>query len=199
MPFFQDTKENLHDKGYQQLEGNRCVLTKKELCEIFGCKEREECMDEEQDLTSDEATILKKTYLLSKSVPRRSNRTKWRERSGFQPNILIEKSSAGTLFQGNLVCSRSAHGLVYHVVEVSTALDDEGVHVPVVTVDGSEKLAILHSDLVGDRGHIMALPSTLYRISRGQLVLCTPAAEEFDRILCEEYQQRDNELVTEED
>ena len=175
------------------------MLTKKELWEIFGRKEREEYMDEELDLTSEEATVLKKAYLLSKSVSRQSNRTKWRERSGFQPNMLTEKSSAGTLFQGDLVCTRSVHGLVYYVVESDTALDDDGVHVPVVTVDGSENLAILNSDLVGERGHIVALPSTLYRISRGHLVLCTPAAEEFGRILRDECQQTENVLMTEED
>ena len=38
MPFCQYTKEPVQDKGYQQLEGDRCVLTKKELDIIFDAK-----------------------------------------------------------------------------------------------------------------------------------------------------------------
>ena len=105
MPFYQYTKDSIQDKGYQQVEGDRCRLTKKELEEIFFIKDQEDCMEDPPDLSTEGKLLLKKACLLSKSVPRQTNRTKWRERSGFGPNMLVEQSVTGKLFANDLVCS----------------------------------------------------------------------------------------------
>ena len=44
----------------------------------------------ESEITENDNIILRQVFLLAKSVPRQSNRTKWQERSGFQPNLLQE-------------------------------------------------------------------------------------------------------------
>ena len=200
MPFCQYTKESLQDKGYQQLDGDRCVLTSKELEEIFDCKGQEDCMEEISELTADERNLMKKAHLLTKSVPRRSNRSKWRERSGFQPNMLVEKSSPGMLYTGDLVCARSiANVLIFYVVEKDTLLEDVNVHIPVMALDGNEQLLMRNTQLVGEKGHIMALPSNLYRIIGGELVLSTPAAKEFEETIRQQGQPEEDARMNDED
>ena len=188
MPFCQHTKESLQDKGYQQLEGDRCVLTKKELDAIFSAKDREDCM-EEVSVSEEEKSLLNKAHLLSKGVPRQSNRAKWLERSGFQPNMLVEKLSPGRLYKGDLVGYRSAtNGVVYYVVEKETVLDDVDVHIPVVAIDGDETILLSNSRLVGEKGHILALPSTLYSIAGGDLLFLTSAAKMFEATILREVE-----------
>ena len=58
---------------------------------------------EEPELTDDQITILKKAYALSKSVPRQSGRNRWREKSGFAPNMLIEEALSGVLLNGDIL------------------------------------------------------------------------------------------------
>ena len=117
MPFCQYTKESLQDKGNQQIEGEHCTLTRSELQDIFNVKEHEDCMDIIE--VSDEDNVeTKKAYLLSKSLLRKSNCAKWREQSGFHPTMLLDKSSPGRLYQGDLVCVRSIRNeLSYFIVD----------------------------------------------------------------------------------
>ena len=116
LPFCQYTKDSLQDKGYQQIEGDRCVLTKQELQELFAIKEKEDCIEDITEIPADEDNMVMKAYLVSKSVPRQSNRAKWRESSGYQPNMLLEKSSFGKLYKDDLVCFRSVtNTLIYFI------------------------------------------------------------------------------------
>ena len=82
-------------------QSNNCSVTAENLKTIFARSQKN--MVTPTIITDEDEHLLKKAFLLAKSVPRQSNRSKWRERSGHQPNLLVEKSS-GILYAGDLVC-----------------------------------------------------------------------------------------------
>ena len=82
--------------------------------------------------------LLKKAYLLSKSVPRQTNRTKWREKSGYQPNMLLAKECPGMIYVGDLVCCRtSSDKLLFLIVMEDVLLQDVDVKVSVRFPEGT--------------------------------------------------------------
>ena len=83
MPFCQHTKENIKDKGYQQIEGDRCKITSRELKEIFTLTEKETVRKDVKEVPECDRILPNKAFAVAKSVPRQTNRAKWRERSGF--------------------------------------------------------------------------------------------------------------------
>ena len=92
--------------------------------------------------------------------------------------MLVAKSSPGRLYKGDLVGYYSAtNGVTYYVVEKETVLNDVDVHIPVMTVDGDERVLLSNSKLFCEKGHIMALPSSLYSVAGGELKFSTHAAE----------------------
>ena len=103
--------------------------------------------------------------------------------------MLVEKLSAERLYKGDLVGYRSnTNGIAYYVVEKETLLDDVDVHIPVVSVDGDEKILMSNSKLVDEKGHIMALPSSLYSIAGGELMFSTSAAKLFEATIFQEVE-----------
>ena len=182
MPFCQYTKEKLQDKGYQQIEGDRCKINIKELREIFAFSQEEGCS--ESDVTDEDEHLLKKAYLLSKSVPRQSNRAKWRERSGFQPNMLIDKSSPGMLIKNDLVCCRTVRDtLMFLIVEKDVLLDQVDVKISVRFPEGTISFMVSIDKLVTENGQIMAIPMQLYDVVDGEVQLCDAVSIDFEVLL----------------
>ena len=107
MPFWQHSREKLQDKGYQELVSNDNALPIRDLKEIFRFSEKQNTFETPQTLSEVDEHLLQKAYLLAKSVPRQSNRAKWRERSGHQPNMLAEKVISGVLYKNDLVFCQS--------------------------------------------------------------------------------------------
>ena len=131
-PFCQYSKVKLRDKGYQSLlDTGKVKLSAKQIMEIFEVSSNPDVDESEVEDESEENKIfLQKAYLLTKSVPRQSNRCKWRERSGFQPNLLQEPSSSGQLLCNDMVFSRDLGGnLVYLVVKKSVQLNGKAMTV----------------------------------------------------------------------
>ena len=182
MPFCQYTKEKLQDKGYQQIEGDRCKINIKELREIFAFSQEEGCS--ESDVTDEDEHLLKKAYLLSKSVPRQSNRAKWRKRSGFQPNMLIDKSSPGMLIKNDLVCCRTVRDtLMFLIVEKDVLLDQVDVKISVRFPEGTISFMVSIDKLVTENGQIMAIPMQLYDVVDGEVQLCDAVSIDFEVLL----------------
>ena len=181
MPFCQYTKEKLQDKGYQQIEGNRCKISIHELREIFSLSEKENCKEISVDVTEEDGNLLRKAYLKSKSVPRQTNRTKWREKSGFSPNMLLEKNCPGLLHKNDLVCCRSiTDTLMFLIVQEDVLLNDRNVKISVCFPDGTISFLISSDKLVAQRGQIMALPMQLYDVVDGEVQLSDAVSKEFE-------------------
>ena len=89
----------------------------------------------ESEMTENDNIILRQAFLLAKSVPRQSNRTKWRERSGFQPNLLQElPESVGSrcLSSGDMVFTRGLEKeLLFLVVQSNAVLNGKAQSVQV--------------------------------------------------------------------
>ena len=77
-PLNQCTKTKLRDKGYQHLDSSlNSKLELKDLTEIcLGRRKKESILIE--ILNEDDSKDLRCAYLLTKSVPRRTNREKWK-------------------------------------------------------------------------------------------------------------------------
>ena len=100
-PFNQHCKVKVRDKGYPALEKREGRLTINDLKEIFKNIDQKGGRNEEK---VEEALILKQAFYITKSVPRQTNRCKWREKSGFNPNMLMpSEPSSGKLFANDLV------------------------------------------------------------------------------------------------
>ena len=104
VPFHQYIKVKLHDKGYQDINSAmRSKLDLNDLLEIYShCAVKNTSVQREQILSPDDKKVLKAAFLLTKSVPRQTNCCKWREASGYSPNLLAEKNN-GKVKQGDLV------------------------------------------------------------------------------------------------
>lgn len=191
MPFSQYTKDKIQDKGYQQIEGDRCTLTKEELEEVFFLKKKEDSMEESIEMSAEDANLLKKAFLLSKSVPRQTNRTKWRERSGFAPNMLLEQSTTGKLCMGDLVCSKAAQEYVFMIVEEEILLSSNEMVVGLKRVTNGENVSMNITDLVVKNGHIMALPCNLYKVKEGEVLFTSSAAKSFQKVLLQGLENPD--------
>jgi hypothetical protein len=90
-PFCQYTKTKVRDKGYQSLvDVGKTKLSVKDILMIFGDQEKNKADADQEDISDQDEMILRQAFLLTKSVPRQTNRSKWREKSGFQPNLLNE-------------------------------------------------------------------------------------------------------------
>ena len=182
MPFCQHTKENIRDKGYQQIEGDRCKITSRELKEIFTLTEKETVRKNVQEVPECDRILLNKAFAVAKSVPRQTNRAKWRERSGFTPNLLSERSAPGMIRAQDLVCCHSITGsLMFLIVQEDVLLSDSDVKVLVRFPDGTISFYIGSDKLVVTKEQIMALPSQLYEVTDdGEVKLDDAVSSDFD-------------------
>ena len=81
---------------------------------------------EENAIREEDQLILHKAYLLTKSVPRQSNRTKWREGAGFNPNLHLDQHARGgnQLQSGDIVFARGLEDeLLFLVVKKTLKLN----------------------------------------------------------------------------
>ena len=190
MPFCQETKDSVQDKGYQQLEGSRCKISVKDLKEIFQFAQRERFQEEQQqpskhivEPSDEDKIILKKAYLLSKSVPRQTNRTKWREKSGYQPNMLLAKECPGMIYAGDLVCCRTVSDkLIFLIVMEDVLLQDVDVKVSVRFPEGTIPFEIGSDKLEVANGQIMVLPPQLFEVVDGEVVLSDAVSVDFQSL-----------------
>ena len=69
-------------------------------------------------VSEEDQQILKKAHLLSKYVPRQSNRTRWRAESGtgYVPTMIADNSAAGKLYEGDMVFHRDVSDKVIKLV-----------------------------------------------------------------------------------
>ena len=110
--------------------------------------------------------LLNKAFAVAKSVPRQTNRAKWRERSGFTPNLLLETSAPGIIRAQDLVCCHSITGsLMFLIVQEDVLLSDSDVKVLVRFPDGTISFYIGSDKLVVTKEQIMVLPSQLYEVT----------------------------------
>ena len=70
---------------------------------MFQFSSESEKTNSSMEITEEDVMILKKAFLLTKSVPRQSNRAKWHENSGFQPNLITNEPCHGKLLTRELV------------------------------------------------------------------------------------------------
>ena len=115
-PFHQYTKVKLRDKGYQEINpALKSKVSLDDLSTLFSnkAKKREESRALATSLSPADEQVLKTAWLLSKSVPRQTNRAKWRAQSGHAPNMLMEKKDKGYIKKGYLVFFASYEGIVY--------------------------------------------------------------------------------------
>ena len=171
VPFCQHEKEKVRDKGYQDIEHGRFTITIDALKKVFAHSNKEDYAEVDIEISDEDDQLLKKAYLLAKSVPRQSNRAKWREKSGYQPNMLSESSSAGVLNKNDLVCSRSeTDELFFFIVQEKFVLDDINRTVPVRKVGSLTDMMVSCKKLLGDKGQIFVVPSQLYTVDEGGVI-----------------------------
>ena len=141
-PVNQYTKVKLRDKRYQHLHSN--FASKLDVCDLFDLlneqvDEPNQIEAEPENVEND--SILKRAFLLSKSVPRLSNRAKWKESSGFAPNMLNEKELNGKRLCGDIVfCQSFDEKLVMLKVVTDTELNDKSKPVDAVLLNGEAQL-----------------------------------------------------------
>lgn len=188
MPFCQRVKDSVQDKGYQDIDGGSCKISVKDLKEIFEFSKKESYTKStsrrsQADIPEEDKIMIKKAYLLSKCVPRQTNRSKWREKSGYQPNMLSEKEFPGMLIANDLVCCRSVSDtLMYLIVREDVLLKDDDVKIPVRFPGGTVGFEISSDKLVVENGQIMVLPSSLYHENDEDVILSDVVAGDFQSL-----------------
>ena len=126
-----------------------------------------------EDISDGDMKILKYAFNLAKSVPRQSNRCKWRAKSGYMPDMLQQSSSnSGKLFAGDIVFFQSLDNrLINLVVTEDTILSDLDMSLKVKMLQ-SEELNRIYSiklaQLFKDSGQTVVIPSTLFKFEDGE-------------------------------
>ena len=173
MHFCQSQKSKIRDKGYQELEGDRVSLSVEDLKEIFGfCEKQNTEDDENNDITEEDAAVIQKAFLLSKSVPRQTNRAKHREKSGYEPNMLLDHCGPGKILKNDLVCTQTiADEIMYLIVQKDVLLDNQDVQIPVTKIGDSSVFNVTYDKLLTDMAQIICIPPQLYETIDHEVVL----------------------------
>ena len=162
--FSQYNKVKNRDKGYQHLDEEfKCPLSQRDIFEMLSYKEEVDTADE---LNEADYKTLYQAFLLLKSVPRQSNRTKWKENAGFAPQLLMEVDGGDKFCVGDMVFSKDVHGyLKQHIVakEFMISSLDDMFEVTDVTSGATDILPI--TSLVLDRGLYAVLPFCYFEYS----------------------------------
>ena len=174
MPFNQYCKTKLRDKGYQALDERDTPLTIQEFKDIFYVRKKGKKESTPADAEENrDSPILKQAYYISKSVPHQSNRWKWRQKSGFAPDMLLpHEENKGRMYVGDLVFYPSLENQFLHlIVTKELLLCSEDLHLDVKTVDGKNEYCLQLNTFLCNKGHIVAIPSSLYHIEDGNIVI----------------------------
>ena len=165
--FSQHIKSKVRDKGYQNLqERGKLNISLKEMREIFQAT----LETHTPQLTDEETLALKKAFLLSKSVPKQSNRAKWCEAAGYQPNLLTKKSNNGKLLKGDLVFYYNVENhLVMYILKEDYQLIGVDKKASVSEVGTNCNVEVDVSKLVTDKGLIFTVAQELYSVVGDQI------------------------------
>ena len=186
VPFNQYTKTKLRDKGYQEL--NSTFKTKLKMSEFWNIFCDQPSVEPSEftavEPTKEEKDLLQQAYLMSKSVPRRSNRSKWKSQSGFAPCLMEDRVSDGKLLAGDLVLCKVVSEIVYLKIDSDTELLNKNTMLAVDDL-GSNK-GITHvkvDDLLIDKGFIFTVPHDLYKLQDGCILFEDVLAESVAEVL----------------
>ena len=191
-PFNQYVKVKKRDQGYQAIEKGCTKLRLDDLREIFHQEKTKKVPIVESE--SDTLT-LKCGFNIAKCVPRQTNRCKWRERSGFAPNMLQSSSNSGKLFSGDLVFIKFLDNqLINLVVSEDVTLDDLDMSLKVRRPRGNSSTDVMSvklEQLVKDGENIVAVPCNMYQIDGdGSIELDESISYMFDALMNKELVSR---------
>ena len=124
------------------------------------------------EISEGDAQILRHAHLLSKSVPRRSNRAKWKEASGYAPNLLSSLTKHHTLLKGDIVFTKVCSGEIQMLVvqkEVELKTVDTKIHC--VDIPSTIRHLVSQESLVKYKGLIAIVPRPMYKIKSKKIIL----------------------------
>lgn len=166
LPFCQYTKVKLRDKSYQHLDSTAfSKMDMNNFWDIFCDSPRLKKSDTVIEPNPEDLLLFRQAFLLSKSVHRRSNRSKWKEQSGFCPSLLAEQQEDAHLFLGDLFFSKVLDRKLALKVTKKIALEDEEVVVPAEVLNDNTFTGVFRvKDLFCSNGMIFVVPSSLYEL-----------------------------------
>ena len=179
--FCQHIKTKLRDKSYQDLDKQfHYNMTMEDLWKAL-FSDRVKTSTEEVVVSDEDKKILLDAFRLTKSVPRRSNRAKWKEQSGFAPNLLIPHQDEHKVFTGDLVfCKDLSHSIRKLIVAKGKTLRNNNEKILVTDVENGSKLHVLTSSLVTDKGMLIVIPKTQYKIEGSSIVFSDLALDTWE-------------------
>ena len=185
LPFCQHVKTKLRDKSYQHVDENtlKSPVTADDLWDVIFSRKSKKTSDINIDITPitldpTEQGFLRQCFLYTKSVPRKSNRAKWKENSGYRPNMLHEEEEDGKLMKGDLVFCKDPFGKIKElIVEENILMLNIADHVSVCDLNDGECHSIPLTSLLHDKGLLAVVPSSLYH-RNGKEIELTPYASE---------------------
>ena len=181
-PFHHYTKVKVRDKGYQEI--NPALKSKvklDDLCKLF--QEDAKTVEDPVEVSPEDQDILHTAFLFSKSVPRQTNRCKWREQAEHTPNLL-EEVHAGKLKVDDLVFYEMYDGsIVYFKVLKETLLINSTKNLDLVPLNQTSIQSVPIDKLMVHEGQIVAMPSYCYSEDNGVLDFVDVAKEMFSHIL----------------
>ena len=172
--FCQKVKVKLRDKSYQHIdEEQKSVLDPHDLWEILGLGQKR-TNEDSVELDPKDAKILQHAYLVTKAVPRQSNRAKWKDQSGYGPTMptvdgaYIDKEDLvfcvdpfNTLKK--LLVMEKVEIKANSIVVVSE-LEVEGSGAQTKPTKLSNLQSVPLSSLLMDKGLVFVIPSGMFRI-----------------------------------
>ena len=182
-PFNQYSKIKKRDQGYQALRDGELKLSVRDLKDIFS--ESEDKKELDVQLTDGEIKILNHAFNLAKSVPRQSNRCKWREKAGFAPNMLQPTlQNSGKLYVGDLVFFQSfSNKILDLVVAEEVILATLEVPLKVCLLQGAESVLTINlSQLLQNNGQAVVVPAEFYHLEDGKMKIQENVSYLFDKL-----------------
>ena len=185
LPFCQHTKVKLRDKSYQDLDSS--VFSKMDMDDFWDifCDDPRTKKRAEVDVDPADKLVTKQAYLLTKSVPRRSNRSKWKEQSGHAPPLLSANQEDSYILSGDMVFARALNKNFVLLVKKKFALLDENTILDVDVINDKSFSGIFTiKDLFHKSGQIFVVPYTLFE-----------AADNFEDVIFDEVVEEEVESV----
>ena len=121
--FCQYVKIKLRDKSYQHLgEQFKSVLDVDDIKEILFSSGRKSKNCQASTTSEMDEKLLRQAFPITKSVPRKSNRSRWKESPGYSSNMLEDRDGdSGKLLIGDLVfCNDPLDGAKTLIVRVGS-------------------------------------------------------------------------------
>ena len=185
-PFHQYQKVKVRDKGYQELNpALKSKLKLNDLREIFSRNlsgKSNKGNSSEVEVSEEDKCVLKSFYHLSKSVPRQTNRCKWRAAAEQTPNLPAENDD-GKVKEGDIVFYESLDGIMYLIVVKDMLLLNVDSAVEVKQIDSSDIHRVPVNKLLVHDGKIVILPSYLYSVEENEIIVADIAHTTFTHIL----------------